>query len=157
MGRRGPKPQPVELKLLRGNPGTRTLPQHAARPGACSSPPRFLKGPALTEWKRIGPELRRLGLLTKLDRAALTAYCQAWADLRWAIETIAQDGRIAELPNGTRYRHPAVDIQIKAVEKIRAMAVEFGLTPSARANLEIKPVGQGEEDEWFGNKGKTRA
>jgi phage terminase small subunit len=60
----GPRPTPLRLKLLRGNPGKRVIrdgfepPQTPEPP----DPPSFLTGYALEEWHRIAPGLCLYGL-----------------------------------------------------------------------------------------------
>jgi P27 family predicted phage terminase small subunit len=155
MGKRGPKKTPLALVKLRGNPGKRALPRQDVQPAPLGHPPEELRGRALDEWKRITPELRRLGLLSKLDRAALAAYCQAWADLAWAMDTLAREGRVIENPSGAIVAHPAVQVKNAAVAQIRSLSGEFGLSPAARASLEILDVaGEGKRDEerFFGRR-----
>src|SRR5690606_5520585 len=98
MGRRGPPPKPSHLKLVAGNPGRRPLPPDEPQPEvAAPKCPSHLKGEARREWKRIAPELVELGVLARVDRAALAAYCQTYA--RWveAEEVIADDGLIMDV------------------------------------------------------------
>ncbi len=40
--------------------------------------PEHLSAEARAEWQRLAPVLVRLKLLSSLDRAAFSAYCQAW-------------------------------------------------------------------------------
>ena len=60
----GRPPTPTHLKLLRGNPGKRPIrpePQ-PEQPPTPPEPPDFLTGYAFDEWRRVAPELHRLGL-----------------------------------------------------------------------------------------------
>src|SRR5271167_2051839 len=79
---RGRKPKPTYLKLVTGNPGRRPI-KGDREPAAGGLPqaPAELAGDARTEWRRVARTLHRAGLLATLDRAALAAYCQAFA--RW--------------------------------------------------------------------------
>ena len=87
---RGRRPKPTRLKMLTGNPGKRALNPDEPRPEANipECPPEL--GPvARAEWDRLVVELAALRLLTNLDRAALAAYCGAyalWADATAHIE-----------------------------------------------------------------------
>jgi P27 family predicted phage terminase small subunit len=81
MGERGPLPQPDNVRQLRGE--TRPSRQIGAKQvqpvkGAPECP-SSLKGEARAEWKRVVPELTRLGLLAHIDRGKLVNYCRAWA------------------------------------------------------------------------------
>jgi hypothetical protein len=60
MGTRGPIPQPLRLKLLKGNSSHRPIDldvefQPATTPDT-PEPPPYLTGPGLEEWNRIAPE-----------------------------------------------------------------------------------------------------
>jgi P27 family predicted phage terminase small subunit len=97
-----------------------------------------LDAEAKAEWKRIVPQLSALGLLTLLDRAALTCYCQAWSELQHASATLAQEGhevRVGE--SGAVQPHPAVAQQRSAWKAVRDFASLFGLDPSSRSRLKL--------------------
>lgn len=86
MGTRGPKPLPANVHLLRGNASK--LPAHAL--GASVEPaieipgiPKHLMPEARKFWRRLTPELEALGLISKIDQAALALVCQEWAWLVW--------------------------------------------------------------------------
>jgi hypothetical protein len=55
---------------------------------------------ARREWDRLGSELASLGLLTNLDRAALAAYCGAYALWAEATEAIQKYGTMVKSPSG---------------------------------------------------------
>jgi P27 family predicted phage terminase small subunit len=99
MGRRGPPPKPTKLKIAAGNPGKRPLNPHEPQP-VTSAPrmPAWLSKRAKAEWRRIVPELTNLGLLTRIDLAALAAYCQAYAELEEATRTLDKEGRVCVWP-----------------------------------------------------------
>ena len=81
----GKRPLPTHLKLLRGNPGQRRLPdepQPEQLPDV-PEPPPFITGYAADEWWITGTELHRLGLLTKVDVPALAAIATASANGAW--------------------------------------------------------------------------
>jgi P27 family predicted phage terminase small subunit len=106
-----------------------------------------LKGEGKREWRRIVPELERLGLLTLVDRAALAGYCQAWGRAVAAEKVLAEKGMVKETPNGYLQQRPEVSIAFKAWQAVRAFASEFGLTPSARSRLSVaKPEEDPEDD-----------
>jgi phage terminase small subunit len=67
---------PSSLRMLKGNPGRRPMTKtEPAVPPGIPEPPEFLTDVALQEWRRVAPELAAAGLLTELDRAALSMYC----------------------------------------------------------------------------------
>ena len=73
---RGRKPKPTSLKILAGNPGHRALNVHEpAAPEGIPECPDFLGDEARAEWDRICQVLLDMGMLTRADRTALSAYC----------------------------------------------------------------------------------
>ena len=77
MGKRGPKPQPSALKVLRGNPGKRRISPEPKAHGE-PTPTEELSGRALELWNRIVPQLIGMGLAKSVDSDSLTAMCQWW-------------------------------------------------------------------------------
>lgn len=142
---RGRKPKPTHLRVLEGNPGHRPINRREPKPTPVApKPPSWLDREAKREWKRIAPELERLGLLTKVDGAALAGYCQAYARWRAAEEIIKREGLTVTTESGYVMPHPAVKIAEKSMQLLRAFATEFGLTPSSRARMTLPKV---EEDD----------
>ena len=84
MGQRGPKPLPANVHALRGNASKKPIAQFldGVHPGVEIPPcPTHLTPDARIEWKRVASELEALGLICQIDRAALAAYCSAWAEV----------------------------------------------------------------------------
>lgn len=139
----GRKPVPTALKVLRGNPGKRALPTDEPTPTAVSEtaePPEWLDDAAKTEWRRIAPILARHGLLTELDTDALIAYCEAWTRWREATQKIRQFGMVIKSPVGFPMPSPYLSIANKAMQTMRLLMTEFGMTPSARSRVKSSPV-----------------
>ena len=147
----GRRPLPTAVKKLRGNPGKRKLnPAEPKPPTSEPDMPRGLSKVAAAEWKSIVPELKLLGVLTRVDGKALAAYCHCFA--RWfeAEKELEKLGIIVEEPIlggpindreivGYRYkRNPAVSISNDALRLMRAYLVEFGMTPSSRTRIRIE-------------------
>src|SRR5262249_36188448 len=137
-------PTPSYLKLLRGNPGKRAIrpePEPSVPP-SLPSPPDFLSDEAREEWRRIGPELFRLKLLTVLDIAPLAAYCQSsshWVTAeRLLRQAAAEDPATRGLTSeGTRgpVVNPLVRVAARAADDMLRYASEFGMTPVARTRI----------------------
>jgi P27 family predicted phage terminase small subunit len=102
--------------------------------------PPHLDDEARKEWRRIAKELFTLGLLTKIDKAGLAGYCQAWSDWVGARQHIQAEGRMFTTPNGHQQPSPWLSIVNKALDQVRAFASEFGMTPSTRSRVEALPV-----------------
>lgn len=134
----GRKPKPTALKRLAGNPGKRPLnerePQFAPTLPPC---PRHVTGEARREWRRVGRELLRHGVLATVDRAALAAYCVAYA--RWveAEAQVAKLGTIVKTSNGNLIQNPYLAVANRAMEQMTKLAAEFGMTPSSRSRVQV--------------------
>ena len=131
---KGRKPKPAAVKALTGNPGKRPIPKEPKVEPGLPSCPSHLSGPARTEWKRLAPELDKLGLLRRIDRAAFAAYCEAYATWVEAKKLIKAHGLIYAR-EGLLKKNPAVDIARDAMVQIRHFAEQFGLTPASRSKV----------------------
>jgi P27 family predicted phage terminase small subunit len=128
---------PIELKRLRGNPGKKKL--HAGpQPTRTEEPPEplaFLSDNAKAEWRRLAPELHRLGLLTLLDHSAFGAYCSSFARWMAAERMLESEGLLAAGSTGNTVAHPAFKIAVASAKDMIRIGNEFGLTPCGRARL----------------------
>lgn len=143
---RGRKPKPTELHLLEG---TFRPDRHGARPVApgpglfpeldreIPKPPANLQGAALTIWTETVRELEKLGTLDSADRGILALYCEARAELGWAMNKVRREGRIVPTAAGGQKPHPAMAIKNAASLRCARYAAELGLTPVARARLRL--------------------
>lgn len=179
MGRPGPKPLPANVHHLRGNPSKKPLGAilDEFRPEVeIPDFPSWIWPEAKKEWKRISGELEKYGLISKLDRAALSLYCQAWAKMVWAerqltramkaaedardaaekagIEYTGGDGIGIKTSNGNiTYSHHWV-VGRHAAAEVRRYLDLFGLSPSARSRVTTSDNRQGTlfqeatKDEW---------
>lgn len=78
-------------------------------------------------WDRVAPELERMGILGRIDHAALEAYCVAYR--RWREDPKPTNG--AEL---------------------RAWAVQLGLTPAARLRMTLPEAPDDADEKVFGRR-----
>jgi P27 family predicted phage terminase small subunit len=85
----------------------------------------------------VARELYDLGMISRLDRAALAAYCQAYG--RWVeAERKLQDTPvILKMPSGYIQQNPWLTISTKQMELMCKFATELGMTPSSRSRVEI--------------------
>lgn len=95
----------------------------------------------------MAKDLAQLGLLSRIDRGALALYCQAWG--RWveAEEALKKHGVMVKSPNGFPMQSPYLAVANKAMEQMRAMLTEFGMSPSSRTRVHAEPILQ--EDDPF--------
>ncbi len=153
MATRGPKPIPKHLKLVRNNPGKRKLNDKEPAPDdlATLAAPPYFSGYALAEWNRRIAQLTRLGVLKETDDGALIALCQAWHRWREAEDALARFSAKDALTHGLMIKttpkkdgsggnaiqNPLVGTANKAMELYIKLAVEFGMTPSARTRISV--------------------
>ncbi len=146
MGRRGPPPQPSRLRLLKGNPGKRSL--NAREPELpCKTPscPRWLGPEARKVWRRTVSLLRVARILTQVDADALTAYCQVFARWQKLESFLDQHGEVFPIRDergNLRYmqQFPQVAIARNLLQILRSYQQEFGMTPSARTRVHVIPA-----------------
>jgi P27 family predicted phage terminase small subunit len=179
MGQRGPQALPANVHMLRGNPSKKSVGAlfDEFRPEVeIPDAPSWMWPEAKKEWKRLSAELYRYGLISKLDRAALVLYVQAWAKMVWAEKQLARamkladeqraaaeaageeyaggDGVMVKTANGNfTYSHYWV-VGRRASEDVNRYLALFGLSPSSRSRVVTSDNRQGvlfEEagsDEW---------
>lgn len=103
----GPPPKPTRLKILAGNPGKRKLNEREPQPSQGKlTCPSSMPAEGKKEWKRVVPELDRLGVATNIDQAALEHYCTSWATWRHALKVIAKEGEVLMGPSGSCMQTP---------------------------------------------------
>jgi len=160
MGRRGPAPKPSALKQLEGNPGKRAVNANEPRPKVKIPPcPKHLSAEAQKEWRRVAKQLYDLKLLTDVDRAALAAYCQAWA--RWVQaekEMATEDFRMITLTEkGYPVLTPWFSVADKAMKQMKVFLAEFGMTPSSRSRVQVTPEEEVDDYEEYLRQGRERS
>lgn len=137
MARTGRPRIPTHLKIVAGNRGKRRLPiETEPQPEKVAPPcPKHIQGEARKEWRRASKQLLEMNILTKVDRAALAAYCQAWA--RWvdAEKRLQDEPMVFKSPNGYPVISPYWVIANKAMEQIHRFLIEFGFSPASRTRI----------------------
>jgi len=133
---RGRKPKPTHLKAITGNPGKRPLNQAEPRPDIVipDCPPE-LSPAAQREWHRLVGDLAALRIITSFDRAALAAYCGAYALWAESTEAIQKYGAMVKSPTGYPIQSPYVSIANRQAEIMMRIAGEFGFTPASRSRI----------------------
>src|SRR5687768_12606068 len=147
MGQRGPKPLPANVHQLHGNASKKSMASllDGVHPEvAIPKCPSHLQTEAKKEYKRISVELESLGLVSHIDRAALAAYCAAWAETVHCEKKISQlnaadpngeAGLVGITPNGYQQMSVWVQIRNRAYDRMMKFAAEFGMSPSSRTRV----------------------
>lgn len=138
MGERGFPPKPTALRILEGNPGRRPLNQREPKPElGIPRCPAWLDKEGRKEWRRVAPLLDRLGLLAKIDQAALAMYCDAYSQFLAARKNIKKYGFSYMLESGYVQQRPEVSIYHKLQAIIKGWCQQFGFTASARSRMVV--------------------
>jgi hypothetical protein len=110
MAIRGRKPTATDLKLQRGNPGKRRLPQGEPRPQGLIEPPAKLSGRALALW----------------DAFVARAHWLTWADGPKAFLWVHLQAEFENAPSR---------MVAARIAQLRALGSELGFDPSSRSRL----------------------
>ncbi|WP_026486816.1 phage terminase small subunit P27 family [Caldanaerobius polysaccharolyticus] len=121
-------------------------------------PPKWLNKTAKKEFNRIVKEMAETGLLTNIDVDALAIYCDALSQYIECCKIIEREGLMVEYTNKAaetnKVPHPLLSKKKQLFEQMKAIASEFGFTPSARAKIAIPKQEEKEEtkfDRLFGD------
>jgi len=141
MGKRGPRKEPTVLRLLKGNPGKRSINQYEPQPATDSIlPPTWLAGVSLKKWHELLPGLLTTGVMTNADVPTLARYCTmheqfllCLKEIRAGRDQIEIKDKNGEIVN-VKATPAAINIFKLAASMLR-IEQEFGLTPSARSGI----------------------
>lgn len=135
---RGRPRKPTALRLIEGTgrPCRVNRNEPVPRPGPVTCP-RWLVPEAKKLWRQLAPEMRRLGLLTPLDRGPFAALCQCWARWRQAEEVLAEEGMSMPGHRGVLRKHPLTSVAAQYQAALKVWCQEFGLTPAGRSRISV--------------------
>jgi P27 family predicted phage terminase small subunit len=149
---RGRKPLPTQLKLVQENPGKRPLPENEPKPtvqsGALPAHFAWLSKGAKEHWKRIAPELARVGLLTALDTSMLAIYCSAYDTWVRMSQVLEAEGMTYSSAGGLSRPRPEVAIARGAAEMMAKVGAEFGMSPASRTRVTAVLLPDPSADDW---------
>jgi P27 family predicted phage terminase small subunit len=122
-------------KETSGNSESRELAKEELKAIPVVECPSELGPVARQEWDRISGALTAVGRLIVLDRAALAAYCNAYALWLEAVDALEKYGAVMKSPSDYPVQSAYVLIANRQVEIMIRIAGEFGLTPASRSRL----------------------
>ncbi len=142
MGKRGPKKTPTAILKLHGSRAVESRGGEPQPPLGRPRCPSFVDQYAKQVWKQLVPQLEEMGVLTLVDRNALIRYVQTWSRWRRAAEFINENGETYPLLDNEGnvkclQQYPQVSIYNKLSDSLLRLEQQFGLTPSARADLKV--------------------
>lgn len=159
MGERGPPKKPTEIKILQGIPGGQhKLTPHEPKPEPVEGAraPKELTDEGREIWEREALKLEKLGLLTEIDLTAFARYCDMQAKWLGAKRFLDERGfnyeiyweqTPEEIKAGKKKvlkyicQYPEVSIYNQLGQQLARLEKNFGMTPSARASISLKPNG----------------
>lgn len=146
---KGRKPKPTRLKLMDGTRKDRVNAAEPTAPPGLPAPPAHLDRKGKTLWRKYAAWLVQIGA-GQTDAVALERLCSVYARVRDCERTIKREGLTyteETTQSGTIVRaRPEVAMLNAAERELRALLVEFGLTPSSRARLKA-PTATTDDDE----------
>lgn len=149
MGTRGPAPTPTAILKLHGS-------KHANRPGepkprkGAPRCPSQLSQAEKAAWKQLVAVLKETKVLTVADGNALARYCVMWCEwwkcdafvkkygISFAIKRVVDRGKPTETTEIMGFQpFPELTQRNKLSVELRRLEAEFGLTPAARARIQV--------------------
>ncbi len=149
MAKMGRPPKRGNLKVVKGGFGNKKSKSGSGKKGQPSLPPAapdlpdHLDALEIKIWDTLVKQLSHIGVLQKFDEGTLSSYCGVYARMIRSKEALnehrkkhgsdffATDGR-----HGEMFRvHPAVGVIERCEKTIKALAIEFGMTPAGRKGL----------------------
>lgn len=143
MAVKGRTPKPTALRKLEGNPGKRPINRREPEPTGPLRAPDFVTGAASEEWDRVVSSMPP-GVYTAADVPVLTVYCLAWVQYRNALALVAREGMTSVGSTKQTCAHPAIAIAAKQADLILRASDRLGMSPTARARLEVQAAEQPE-------------
>lgn len=149
MGKRGPKPVPRPLRLLRGQ--TRSSQDVTTpRPQASGAPvcPSDLDPQVQAVWRRTVRSMPP-GLYARADEATLRAFCVAAVLHYDAARALATEPTVLVDRYGRHYLNPLVKVVSDQARQIVTLGNILGLNPTARDQLR-DPAAAQDDNSWDG-------
>ena len=132
---------PTALKIVRGNPGRRPLPEGEPMPPVpqrVPSPPAELSDSAKKIWRAQGRVLLKTGILTEIDAPMLAAVCIPYDNM------LRCSGKMAELKanpwmvkDGVIAMNPLVRVMYESMDRFMRASAEFGMSPASRTRVKV--------------------
>lgn len=94
-------------------------------------PPDLTDRKAKQEWLRVVPELKKMGVVGKLDIVNLVSYCNSYSKYCEATKALKGQPLTVPCPSGEK-ENPLIGVQIKYMEQARKSADLCGLTINSR-------------------------
>lgn len=136
---KGPKPQPRNLKIVRG-----TLQPYRDNP---DQPKPVIAAPAVPDYlsdferkifQQTAELLSNMRVISKADGDALAIYSVTFARWKRLIVEMRDEQDVIETPTGQKRINPKLHEIAKCLDQCHKLLAEFGLTPSARNRVHVQ-------------------
>lgn len=139
----GRKSAPTVLKLLEGVERKDRINQNEPKPGnPCLEYPDYLIDEAKKVWNKYALPLKKLGVFKQIDEFSFETLCQEcgrWVDLQKIIsDKVKKDGYVTKNTRQGDKPIPEMAMARECLKNIRALMVEFGMTPSSRSRISVE-------------------
>jgi P27 family predicted phage terminase small subunit len=131
----GRKAVPRHLRVVRGNPGKRPLPDDIPIELENVEPPRDLDEATRKEWDRLSVLLTDNHLLSDADKDMLAELCEVSVRLDQTRTDLKRSSLLVRAPNGGVARNPLVAIEVELMKRRQSLLAEFGMSPSSRTKV----------------------
>lgn len=140
MGLHGPPPKPLPLRVLHGDKKSRTnLNEPQAQPLTKADPLDWMDAEARSVWEEVVEELDAMGLLRQVDLYVVASFVASFRTFEQAAVLVAKAGPLIKGKDGRLVRNPAVAVQRDAMNMIRLLGRELGMSPAARTMMAARP------------------
>lgn len=104
--------------------------------------PDWLGEKARAEWARVAPLLADMGLLARVDQAALASYCHCYGEVQDATIQMQREGLVQPGSMDQPRVHPLGVYIEKNMSKMLSFMTEFGFTPASRGRMDLSQLGR---------------
>ncbi len=139
----GRKPIPTQIKKMQGTlEKSRVNKAEPDLPVSIPKIPDYFDKYAIEAFEFLGVKTYEMRIVTEADKMALELLAESYSEYRKAIEIIKDKGLTYSIRDrsGNEIIKPRPEnlIKDKAMNRMRSLLTEFGLTPSSRARVNAK-------------------
>jgi len=133
-------PRPKRPTALYGVDGGKRRPDEPVPSSTALKMPRGMSPRAQAQYKLLAPDLEAKGVLTAWDLPLFQLLCETYETAEIAYKAILEHGPLIRGRGGELVKNPALQVRKDAIEQIRRLGGQFGLSPSDRASLKVTPT-----------------
>ena len=136
----GRKPIPTQIKKMQGTlEKSRVNKLEPQLPTSIPKVPDYFDNYAVEAFEFLGVKTYEMRIITEADKMALELLAESYSEYRRAIEIIKEKGLTYSIRDrsGNEIIKPRPEnlIKDKAMNRMKSLLPEFGLTPSSRARV----------------------